>query len=103
MAGTQAFERGSLTEADLVAPDLSVVVTVYNEAGSLEELYRRTLAVLDPGPWTFELIFVDDGSTDGTFAASAKRPSACGGISCRLARGTGGLEDRRIATPYRPG
>ena len=69
MAGTQAFERGSLTEADLVAPDLSVVVTVYNEAGSVEELHRRTLAVLDPGPWTFELIFVDDGSTDGTFAA----------------------------------
>jgi undecaprenyl-phosphate 4-deoxy-4-formamido-L-arabinose transferase len=69
MAGTQAFERGSLTEADLAAPDLSVVVTVYNEAGSLEELYRRTLAVLDPGPRTFELIFIDDGSTDGTFAA----------------------------------
>jgi undecaprenyl-phosphate 4-deoxy-4-formamido-L-arabinose transferase len=69
MADTQAFERGSLTEADLAAPDLSVVVTVYNEAGSLEELYRRTLAVLDPGPRTFELIFIDDGSTDGTFAA----------------------------------
>ena len=69
MADTQAFERSSLSEADLAAPDLSVVVTVYNEAGSLEELYRRTLAVLDPGPLTFELIFVDDGSTDGTFAA----------------------------------
>jgi undecaprenyl-phosphate 4-deoxy-4-formamido-L-arabinose transferase len=48
---------------------VSVVVTVYNEAASLEELYRRAVAVLDPGPRTFELIFVDDGSTDGTFAA----------------------------------
>src|SRR5207245_6784118 len=38
-------------------------------AGSVEQLYRRTVAVLDPGPRTFELIFVDDGSTDGTFAA----------------------------------
>jgi undecaprenyl-phosphate 4-deoxy-4-formamido-L-arabinose transferase len=46
---------------------LSVVVTVLNEAGSVEELYRRTAAALDGRPW--ELVFVDDGSTDGTFAA----------------------------------
>jgi len=47
-------------------PSLSVVVTVLNEAGSVDELYRRTLAALDGAP--FELVFVDDGSTDGTFA-----------------------------------
>ena len=35
----------------------------------MDELYRRTVATLDSGPRTFELIFVDDGSTDGTFAA----------------------------------
>jgi undecaprenyl-phosphate 4-deoxy-4-formamido-L-arabinose transferase len=56
-------------EAELAAPDVSIVVTLYNEADSLDELYRRTLAALEPGPHTFELIFVDDGSTDGTFAA----------------------------------
>src|SRR5439155_11192027 len=39
------------------------------EAGSVDELYRRAVSVLEPGPRTFELIFVDDGSTDGTFAA----------------------------------
>jgi undecaprenyl-phosphate 4-deoxy-4-formamido-L-arabinose transferase len=48
-------------------PDLSVVVTLLNEEGSVEELYRRTVAVLDGRP--FELILIDDGSTDGTWAA----------------------------------
>ena len=52
--------------AETGTPDVSVVVTVYNEGGSVEELYRRTVAALDSRP--FELIFVDDGSTDGTFA-----------------------------------
>jgi undecaprenyl-phosphate 4-deoxy-4-formamido-L-arabinose transferase len=55
-------------EAELPATDVSVVVTIYNEAACVEELYRRTVAALEPEPWTFELIFVDDGSTDGTFA-----------------------------------
>jgi undecaprenyl-phosphate 4-deoxy-4-formamido-L-arabinose transferase len=49
------------------APDVSVVVTVYNEAACVEELYRRAVASLEPGGRAFELIFVDDGSTDGTF------------------------------------
>src|SRR5262245_39068914 len=49
------------------APDVSVVVTVYNEAACVEELCRRAIAALEPGGRTFELIFVDDGSTDGTF------------------------------------
>jgi glycosyltransferase involved in cell wall biosynthesis len=51
------------------APDVSIVVTVFNEAASVEELYRRAIASLEQGPRTFELIFIDDGSTDGTFAA----------------------------------
>jgi undecaprenyl-phosphate 4-deoxy-4-formamido-L-arabinose transferase len=46
-------------------PDVSIVVTVLNEEQTVEELYRRTIAALDGRP--FELLFVDDGSTDGTF------------------------------------
>src|SRR5439155_23721981 len=69
MAGTETVEAGRVTDADLPAPDVSIVVTVFNEVASVEELYRRTIAALDPGPRTFELIFIDDGSTDGTFAA----------------------------------
>ena len=68
MAKVEPLETGRVSDADLPAPDISVVVTVFNEAGSVEELYRRVLAALEPGPRTFELIFVDDGSTDGTFS-----------------------------------
>jgi undecaprenyl-phosphate 4-deoxy-4-formamido-L-arabinose transferase len=49
--------------------DVSVVVTVLNEEGSVEELYRRIAASLDGRAW--EAIFVDDGSTDATYARLA--------------------------------
>jgi undecaprenyl-phosphate 4-deoxy-4-formamido-L-arabinose transferase len=68
MSETEVRAETGVAHAELPAPDVSVVVTVFNEAASIEELYRRTVASLEPGPRTFELIFVDDGSTDGTFA-----------------------------------
>ena len=48
---------------------LSIVVPVYNEEGNLAELYRRLTAVLTALALPFELILVDDGSTDGTWRA----------------------------------
>ena len=48
-------------------PELSVVVTVFNEVASVEPLYRRTVAALEGRD--FELIYVDDGSSDGSFDA----------------------------------
>jgi undecaprenyl-phosphate 4-deoxy-4-formamido-L-arabinose transferase len=47
--------------------DVSIVVTVLNEAPAVDELYRRLSQSLDGRDW--EAIVVDDGSTDGTFAA----------------------------------
>jgi glycosyltransferase involved in cell wall biosynthesis len=47
---------------------ISVVVPVHDEERSLEPLYDELRAALDPlGDW--EVVFVDDGSTDGSFAA----------------------------------
>ncbi len=46
--------------------DLSVVIPVYNEKESLPELYRQLLEALEPPGYRFELIFVDDGSRDGS-------------------------------------
>jgi len=49
-------------------PRYSIVVPIHDEAELLPELYERLRAVLDglDGPW--ELILVDDGSTDGSYA-----------------------------------
>src|SRR5438132_9869323 len=69
MVETDLLGSRRATGEDAPAPDVSLVVTLYNEVDSLPELYRRTVATLDPGPHSYELIFVDDGSTDGTFAA----------------------------------
>lgn len=56
----------------------SVVVPVYNEEGNLPELLRRLFAVMDATGEPYELVFVDDGSRDGSLAllkqAAAERP-----------------------------
>jgi dolichol-phosphate mannosyltransferase len=45
---------------------VSVVVPAYNERPNLAELVPETIGVLEEAGLTFELIVVDDGSTDGT-------------------------------------
>ncbi len=46
--------------------ELSVVLPVYNEAGNLEPLYSELVDVLETYFDRWEVIFVDDGSTDGS-------------------------------------
>jgi undecaprenyl-phosphate 4-deoxy-4-formamido-L-arabinose transferase len=66
----QAELRPTALPADeaVPGPDVTIVVPVVNEAATIGELYRRTTTALDEGPRSYELVFVDDGSTDGTFA-----------------------------------
>jgi glycosyltransferase involved in cell wall biosynthesis len=47
---------------------ISVVVPLYNEERSLEELYREIAGPLEARDQPFEVVFVDDGSTDGSLA-----------------------------------
>ncbi|PID93586.1 MAG: glycosyltransferase [Bacteroidetes bacterium] len=51
------------------APTLSVVIPCYNEEPNLSEMYRRLSVVLQDIALSYEVIFVDDGSSDGTFEA----------------------------------
>ncbi len=48
---------------------LSVVVSVYNEEAALREFYDETKAVLSglSPAWEYELLFVNDGSADGSY------------------------------------
>jgi glycosyltransferase involved in cell wall biosynthesis len=59
--------------------DLSVVIPVYNEEESVTHLVEELHAALDPTGLRFELVLVDDGSTDRTWpsmlALSDKDPS----------------------------
>jgi len=45
---------------------VSVVVPVFNEASSLRELHQRLRAVLEQAGQSWEVVYVDDGSTDAS-------------------------------------
>jgi glycosyltransferase involved in cell wall biosynthesis len=48
-------------------PDISVVIPLYNEEDSLKELHHQLRAVLGRMNARYEILFVDDGSTDRSF------------------------------------
>ena len=45
---------------------ISVVVSCYNEELALDQFYHETARILNKLNWDYELIFVNDGSQDGT-------------------------------------
>jgi glycosyltransferase involved in cell wall biosynthesis len=57
---------------DAARVEISVVVPLYNEKENLAELHRQLVAALEPLGRPFELVLVDDGSSDGTRAALAE-------------------------------
>ncbi len=46
---------------------ISIVIAAYNEQENVVELHRRLTSVLKPLKKSYEIIFVDDGSSDNTF------------------------------------
>jgi len=47
-------------------PSITVFFPCYNEAANISELVNKTLAILNKLTSDFEIVIVDDGSTDGT-------------------------------------
>lgn len=54
-------------DAEPAAPAFSIVIPVYNEEESLQELLASIEHAMTPFEERYEVVFVDDGSTDGSF------------------------------------
>lgn len=55
-----------------MSPELSVVIPLLDEAPNVDALYAELAETLDAWGRTCEMVFVDDGSTDGTFERLAR-------------------------------
>ena len=60
--------------------DLTIIVPLFNEAESLPELVRWINRTLDERGWEYEIIMVDDGSTDGSWTVVRELAEADGRI-----------------------
>lgn len=94
---------------DTFSKDLSVVVSLFNEEESLRELVDRIAAVASMEGYAYEIIMVDDGSTDGSWKIiremSAANPAVRGisfrrnyGKSAALYHGFKAAEGRVVVT-----
>ena len=82
-------------EGSEAAPDVSVVLPVFNEAAHLGAEIDRITAALEASDYTWELLVVDDGSTDGSGDLALGRR---GVRLLRSARNLGTGSARRIGT-----
>ena len=60
--------------------DLTIIVPLFNEAESLPELVRWINRTLDGRGWEYEIIMLDDGSTDGSWKVVRELAEADGRI-----------------------
>ena len=88
MAQTEAVPTPVSVDAPAPAPELSVVVTLLNEEGSVDELYRRTVAALDAVGQRYELIFIAiRGTLFMYWLSSCSAPASVGEMARVCRRG----------------
>jgi glycosyltransferase involved in cell wall biosynthesis len=75
---------GSIRSAALAPPELSIIIPVLNEGANIEPLCDRVTPVLDRASSNWEIVFIDDGSSDDTLArirARNQRDPRIGAVS----------------------
>lgn len=78
---TESLRRSRFIKLDeipplMAAPALSVIVPTFNEAGCNEQFLDRVGECLESLGLAWEIVLVDDGSTDGTVALIERRMTA---------------------------
>ncbi len=77
--------------------DISIIVPLYNEAESLPSLYEWIVRVMNEHKFTYEIIFVNDGSTDNSWQIikqiSVESPSGAAGLSSVSASGLSSVSE----------
>jgi glycosyltransferase involved in cell wall biosynthesis len=77
-AASGARREGAPVRAVPPPHRLSVVVPMYDEVENVEPMLEAIHAALGDYPWPWELVVVDDGSRDGTFAALQRQAARLG-------------------------
>ena len=79
---------------------LSIIIPVYNEEGTVEEIVRRVEAAPMPPNWEKEIIIADDASTDGTRDVVRRLESRVRVLYCEQngGKGTAVFEGLKAAT-----
>jgi len=71
-------------------PEISIVVPIFNEAATLRELHKRIVAALEGYGRSFEIVMVDDGSSDESLTILNELRGECAHLRVvRLARNFG--------------
>src|SRR4051812_10440786 len=65
--------RDDMNAAATAAPELSIVVPIFNEAANIEAFFARLEPVLDSLGTAVEIVCVDDGSRDHSWSLLAQR------------------------------
>ena len=86
------------TLPDEAVCDVSVVLPVFNEVGHLAQEVKRIRAALEASPYRFEIIVVDDGSTDGSSDALTALTDAGGIRLISFAHNRGSGSARKAGT-----